>query len=1098
MLKGAAAPVALAVALAANPVFAQETPAPVPPVTAEQAEEAPADTGTIFVTGSRIRRDEFTAVAPLTVINPDIAARQGLISTGDMIQGSPIASGSSQVTAALSSQFLVNGGQGVQTVSLRGLGAERTLVLLNGRRAGPAGTRGAVSAFDLNVLPYSIIETIDVLKDGASSIYGSDAVAGVVNIITTRDTDGVEFDFFGSAPIATGGEQWSGSATWGKTFDRGHILASLNYSRQDELSRGDRSYLQCSEANVFTDLSFDTRADLIDPRTGEFSCNGADSNNTWGHVWTYDYSSYYADGSNIPGSDGDGVAQLLQYSYPGDNLGQYIPGVGAAGPGQIAVPEGWFNVGYDPASRAVYNNYHPTMNNDTIIPTSDRYTAYIDAAYELTSSVEIYTELLYNKRKTYFDSSGQIYQFGVGEYDLGNTSASFGLPQQFEMGDPLANGFAGPATFSPTGFLDWYDSSQDVDYYRGVIGFRGDISSNWSYDLYGQYSLSDASYMNQRVLKDSIASQDFRGLALSGADPVLDDDGNEIIPGFPAGTTPIPYLGTAPSPCAGSGYVTPIGGKNCVDVDWYSPRVMYGNLTAAELDFLTGTEIGTTEYTQMYVEGVVSGDLIDLWAGTVGLALGGTFRRDEITDTPGAISLAGNVWQGGPAGVTAGHSDTMEAFGEINIPLLSDLPFIEAFTVTAAGRVTNVKAVRKFDGESAEDNGNFTYKLQADWEVTDFLRLRGTYGTSFRAPALFEQFLFDQVGAVRQRTADPCIQWGTALARGDITQQFANNCAADGVPFNHTGSGIDASSITGGGLGVVEPETSTAWTASVILTPSFAFLPNTQISLAVDYFDIEVRGEIAQFGVRNTVASCYASDFFPTDPLCDQFARIDDLDPSDPFWNAGDSNNLAFVRDSFININSQKNRGVDVTTRISHDFAGDVTLSLQAQMTWQTKDEISVFSGTPQNLNGEAGEPRWVGDFNAELEAGPWSFFYNLDVIGATSNVVDFVENETGQNFADLTQAQVDAALCRKFTTYNAPVCFDLTIPATFYHSASLSREFAENFRITAGVSNILDTRPQRTSDVGGDGIQNLGQGVLYSQYDLLGRRVFVNFNVKY
>ena len=189
-----------------------------------------------------------------------------------------------------------------------------------------------------------------------------------------------------------------------------------------------------------TDLSYDTRADLIDPRTGEFSCNGSESNVTWGHIWTYDYSGYYtADGtSNIPGSEGFGGAQLLQYSYPGDNLGQYLPEIGRNGGfGEIAVPEGWYNVGYDPASRAVYNNYHPLMNEDTIIPTTDRYTLYVDAAYELTPGIEVYTELLYNKRKTEFDASGQVYQFGVGEYDLGINSILFGLPQNFEMGDPL-------------------------------------------------------------------------------------------------------------------------------------------------------------------------------------------------------------------------------------------------------------------------------------------------------------------------------------------------------------------------------------------------------------------------------------------------------------------------------------------------------------------------------------------------------------------------------------------------------------------------------------------------------------------------------------
>ncbi|MCX7676356.1 MAG: TonB-dependent receptor, partial [Alteraurantiacibacter sp.] len=1023
-LKGASAPIALSVALLAQPVLAQDAD-----TAAEETEEdvaiPAARSDTIFVTGSRIRRDEFTAPAPLTVIDPEIASRQGLLSTGDIVQGSPIAAGSSQVTAALSSQFLVNGGQGVQTISLRGLGAERTLVMLNGRRAGPAGTRGTVSAFDLNVLPYSIVQTIDVLKDGASSIYGSDAVAGVVNIITKRDTDGVEFDFFGSVPQRTGGEQWSAAATWGKTFDRGHVLVSANYFRQNELERGDRPYLRCSESYVFTDINYETRADLVDPRTGRFSCNGAESNTTWGHVWTYDYSYYYSPtGSNIPGSAGDGSPILLQFSYPGDNLGNYLPEIGRpAGPGEIIVPEGWYSVGYDAVSRSVYNNYHPGMDRDSIIPTTDRYTIYLDAAYELADGFELYTELLYNKRKTYFDSSGQIWQFGVGITD-----------ELYGVFDPFANGFGGPALFSPTGFIDWYDSSQTVEYYRAVAGLRGDISSAWSYDIYGQYSKSDASYMNQRVLNDSIRTQDFRH--------------NFNAPnGFRTDRCP--------------GGRTPIGQKTCTFVDWYSARVMYGQFTAEEFDFLTDSEIGTTVYEQAYVEGILTGDLVELWAGTVGLAAGATYRRDEITDTPGPISQAGNVWQSGPAGVTAGYSETKEAFAEINIPLLEDLPLIQSLTFTGATRVTNVKAVRTADGASSTTNGNWTYKLQGNWEVTDWLTLRSTYGTSYRAPALFEQFLFDQVGSLPQRSLDPCIGWGGRLSRGEISQQFADNCAADGVPANHTGAGINGAVITGGGLGVLDPETSTAFTASVILQPQLAAFPDTRFSVAVDYFEITVKGQIAQFGAGNVVAGCYASEDFPNDPLCSLFARVGDLDPSNPYWNAGSPNNIAFVRDSFININSQKNAGVDVTARIIHDFPGDVTLTLQGQMTWQTKDTISVFNGFPRDLNGLAGEPKWVGDFNAELQAGPWTLNYGLDVIGATDNSRRFTANALRIDPQDVTQQQINNTLCvapGRSVIYPGGVCYKLNIPATFYHNVSITREIGDNLRVTAGVSNLFDT----------------------------------------
>ncbi len=1092
-LKGASAPIALSVILAANPVLAQDAEQVLTTNAQEEegsevlsADGSSADSGTIFVTGSRIRRDEFSSPSPLTVIDPEVSARQGLNSTAAMVQGSPIAAGSDQITAALSSNFLTNGGTGAETISLRGLGAERTLVLLNGRRAGPSGTRGGVSSFDLNVLPQSIVGQVDLLKDGASSIYGSDAVAGVVNLITRRDTDGVEFDFFGSVPFDTGGEEWSAAATWGKTFDRGHILVAANYVRRNELARGDRDYLGCGENYVFTDETYSTRADLIDPRTGRFACEGSDSGNTWGHVWTYDYTYQDFDGdgladfgtpggSNIPGSDGTGAATLFQYSYGNDNLGNYIPAAGPrTQPGQIGIPAGWFPVGYDGPSAAVTNRYHPLMDNDTVIPQTNLYTLYLDAAYELTDGIEFYTELLFNRRDNFVNSSGQVYQFGLGEvydyyYDYNDGENGYpgdGLQLGDEIRgfafDPYAPGWRGAALFSPTAFNPYVDSSVKVDYYRAVAGFRGDITSNWNYDLYGQYSRSEGEYSSQTALKDAIACANFR-----------------------SGTK-----GYSSRRCPGG--VTPISGRNNVIVDWFSPRFNYGDFTQAEYDFLFAWDTGNTTYTQMYVEGIVSGDLVTLpWSGPVGLAVGGTVRRDEINDVPGPIRQADNGFNFGGAGITAGQSETMEAFGEIKIPLLQDVPFFQNLEFTGAARVTNVKATRAVDGATDESNGNWTYKLGLDWEVTDFLRFRGTYGTSYRAPALFEQFLADQTGFLSQRTVDPCIQWGLNLAQGNISQQFANNCAADGVSANHTGAGVSLPVISGGGLGVLEPETSRAWTVSAVLTPSFSFLPNTDISIAVDYFDIEVNGEIAQLGGANILASCYASDFFPNDPLCQSFYRFNDFDAgrapteiADQYDIAGgDRENVSVVFDQFFNINSQQNRGIDVTTRIVHDFAGDTTLTLQGQMTWQTHDTVALFDGLTEDNNGEAGDPIFVGDFFAQLDSGPWTLFYNLDVIGKTNDEQDFLDQ--------------NGTLCPTYVTLGT-VCVKLRTGAQFYHSASISRDISDNYSLTVGMANITNHRPPRTTQIGGDGTRSLGQGLLYSQYDLRGRRAFVNLSIRY
>src|SRR3954452_1688650 len=254
------------------------------------------DRNQIVVTGTRIKQPEFTSADPVARIDPELAQREGKLSLASTLQSSPIAAGSTQITQALSANFVTNGGPGSETIDLRGLGANRTLVLLNGRRAGPAGTRGGVSSFDLNVLPQSIVKQIDILKTGASSIYGSDAVAGVVNLITKTDFNGIQLDGFTNVPTRSGGEQFSVSALWGKTFNRGHIMVAADYFKQRELKRGDRKYLDCSEAYVFKHNG-GGRADVIDPRTGKYHCEDLPV----GQVWTYDYEyNYFNDAQGHP------------------------------------------------------------------------------------------------------------------------------------------------------------------------------------------------------------------------------------------------------------------------------------------------------------------------------------------------------------------------------------------------------------------------------------------------------------------------------------------------------------------------------------------------------------------------------------------------------------------------------------------------------------------------------------------------------------------------------------------------------------------------------------------------------------------------------
>lgn len=836
---------------------------------------------------------------------------------------------------------------------------------------------------------------------------------------------------------------------WGKEFDRGHIMLAADYYHQKELERRDRDFLGCPEDYLFSEDG-QRRLDLIDPRTGEIGCPDG---TLWGHVWTY-FSS------NLPDQDPNffnpTIVSLLQFSYGNDNLGAYLPPIGpAVNPGDVIAPPGWYAVSYeDPNAYILRNAYHPFEQKSSVIPQTDRYTLYADASFEISDGIEFYAEGLFNRRETYVDSYSQFYNFGYTDlYAPGDPDDPF----------PGWSSFGGLGAFiSPTGILDDYDNWIEVDYYRGVAGFRGDLTDNLQFDIHGQYSLSKGKYTFDQILQDVIDQQTDRAYGYG---------------------------------CAG--LFSPISGKPCLQMNWVDPRVMAGDLTPEEADYLVDRETGRTDYEQMFLEASVSGELFDLPAGPLGFAFGGVIRRDEIDDMPGDITYA-LVPGGDPnnpddyvdnafanpfsAAPTAGHSTTKELFGEINVPVLADKPFFQNFTLSAAGRVTNVKAVSGIDGRSASSNGNWTYKLLANWQINDWLRLRSTFGTSYRAPALFEQFLGSQASGARQRNVDPCVRWAEQLAEGTITQRVATNCQADqsifngpagGIPPDHTGAGIQVTVFTSGGLGVLEPETSEAFTASAIFTPSFDFLPDTDFALTVDYFDIKVEGEISRLDPYSIVFNCYDSEDFPNSEFCSFFERGQD----------GDINNIRSVRRQFINIDEQINRGFDFTLRIRHDLGDMGRLSLLGQATLQTKDTVDQL-GELEDFNGDVGDPKFTGNLITTWEKGGTTLLYGITVIGKSSSEEDYIEDFGG--------------LCNPTPSfevvYGEPYCVVPRTPTVWYHNASITQEITEQFEITFGVSNIFDTAPPQVSGL----VTEFAQVPRASQYDFLGRRAFIQVGAKF
>jgi len=845
----------------------------------------------IIVTGSRIRRDGFTSSSPIDVIYVKRAGRNGISDLGGLLRTTSIASGSSQVTSASSTAFVTDGGQGAETISLRGLGASRTLTLINGRRAGPAGVAGSVSSFDLNVIPMEAVERIEILKEGASSVYGSDAVAGVINIITDKG-DGSSFSMFSGQPTKSGGEASAVSLSLATSVNRFRSRITGSYTKESQLKKGQRDYFSCPEQYVF-DPTTGERADQIDPRTGKPHCNDA----LWGHVWIYDYSDELQSGAKG------------QYDYDGD-LGSYLPGF----TGDMVTPDGWYPVDYDDASDGLVNADHPFQDRSSLIPKNEVATIFAEATYDLSDHHQAYGEILLNRRETASQGYRQFWTYLYNSDSDGEFTANESA---------TAVGWTGNQTYSPLAITDQDESSVTVDYRRVVGGLKGDINSNWQYDISYQYSYSDATYTDLRLHKDAV-------------------DGNEYDSANGDGT------------CAGTLLQS---GVPCQDLPWLDPAFLSGDFTSAEISYLFGEEMGATEYTQQSIEGFVTGPLFELPAGEVAAAFGVHYRTDEIEDTPGAITLSENAWGSSGAGITKGDDTAKAIFAEVDIPLLEGLPLVNRLTMNLSARYNEIASYGSGD----------TYKVGLDWAITDTLRLRGGRSTSFRAPALFELYLADQTSFVGQRSIDPCINWGDNLASGEISQRIADNCQADGVAIDQNAT-TSATVITGGGLGRLQAETSRSNNIGVIWRPEFA-----DLRVSIDFFDILIEDEVDVLGGDNIVYECYNSSNFSTEPLCNLFERDANLGFVDN------------IQDSYINIAEQRNRGWDLAIEYGTPTPWG-QLSLETQHTFQIEDSTELFEDTIEDYNGEIGDPKWTGTATAKLEQGDWTYQWNMQFVGKADN----------------------------------------------------------------------------------------------------------------
>lgn len=739
-----------AVAIATSAAAQSTEPPPDVSQTPATTAQEPSDQGDIVVTGSRIRRDPLSQDQPIVFVDQEDMAKTGLNSVNDILQRLPSSGG------GLNGKFNNSGnlgnppdgggvGAGAAEIDLRYLGSRRTLVLVDGiRYVNGASASGVPGSTDLNSIPESAIERIEVLQDGASAVYGSDAIAGVVNIITKRSQDG----FMASAQLGKYLDEGDGGTqnyqlSWGNGGDGPlQVVIGGNYVKQGAIRAGDRSI-------------------------SEFPAPYADSCAAGG------CSSFLPNG-RYNGTIFGGDATLTAPVIPGPTTpADFRP-----------------RTGTDVFNFAPFNYFQIPL---------ERYGVFGNLKYELADDINFSVKGIWNKRKS--KNQAAPLPFGIGPaagitpvldgttVDATNPFNPFGVTLDSSNFSFILRRFVegGPRRFSQT-----------VDTYYGVATLDGRFDMfgrDWYWDVNGAYGKNDA---EQKML-GNINSGNLR-IALG---PLATCNAT-------AGCVPFNLFGGA------------------------------GSITQAMMDYVTFEQHDSSEQKFWDLTGNLSGSLMDLPGGPLGVAMGLEYRDLKGRFDPDPVVSAG-FSSDIPALPTKGGYDVKEAYLELNAPILANQAWADLLELNGAVRFSDYST----------SGSTTTFKAGLNWKPVKELRLRASWAEGFRAPSIGE--LFGTQSRFDQQLDDPCSSHPDTTAPRNFQNDAAvrANCIAAGVAAD--GSYQQANpqiSVLVGGNQNLAPETSKSLVLGVV------FSPNSRFSIESNWYRIKIDGAIQPVDAEFTVDQC--------------------------------------------------------------------------------------------------------------------------------------------------------------------------------------------------------------------------------------------------
>jgi outer membrane receptor protein involved in Fe transport len=1017
------------------------------------APAAPADEESpiqeVVVTGSRIAAPQLESVSPITAISAEEVKNTGVTRVEDLLNSLP------QVVADQGSGLSM-GSSGVANINLRGLGAQRTLVLINGRRlmggdpGGGSGNNtnlGYASAGDVNQIPVALVERVDVLTGGASATYGADAVAGVVNFVMNDHFEGVRLDANFGIYNHTDHNGWING-----------LEAAKNNPSQFPQVTGTHWDGQNKDLTLIMGHSFADGAGNFEGYLG------------------------YRRNSPITADHRDHSACVLTasfgspYSCSGSSNAAPAVMTGTGGRFQVCDPtEGCTGANGDLSKLYRRFNYAASHYLQRI---DERYTAGFFGHLKFNDKVEAYTEFMFmddDTRGNYapaglFGGSGfanipgtnirdgnYYVNCGVGGYGNAGmnpylTAAEFtgicgsGAPANQYYSDP-ASGPTGNG--DPLGYAQLHLARRNVEggpredeythsAYRGVFGARGELVTDWNYDASFTYGMTRMTDFHN----NDTSSRLMQNALLAIKDPVT---GKIVCSGGQAGC--VPWNIWDPS--------IPV---DPASLKYFSvPGLLQG---AAQENIATA-----------YVTGDLTNAGIKLPTSDEGLKVvfGTEYRRETIQFRPDNEQATGDL-SGSGFDLTGyeGNYHVWEGFTEAKMPLAKNLPGAHSLDLEAKYRYSSYTT----------GFNTSTYEFGINWAPVQDVRLRASYNKAVRAPNLAELLKGPYV----------TLDGGTDLCAPG-TQYTAAQCALTGLdpaiyndPIKHAALTSAAGQYNGqlGGNALLKPEEGKTTNVGLVFTPSFL----SNFSATLDYTDIKMSGVITTYGPNLIQANCIAD---PTgiSATGQTWCAMIHRDVNGTLQQSPDG----YTIDPLVNLNKLENKSVDLGLAYRVDMGGLGKLRTRLDGTYLLHLITTPGGGAPFDCAGRFGSscapatPKWRHRMSADwdtplsgLSAGAtWRF------VGSTTNTLLDAANPDYAGAAN-------AALGRP----------DARIPTISYVDLRVAYVW-NKVTVRAGVNNVLDKDPPMLDTIDSGGNSIFAESNTYpSLYDVAGRFLFLNMTVDF